>query len=474
MKTRGGGASNPEHTMLIKAPTFPRPAKPADSGNGGGGSSGRAWRPFRFTNLKKVSKRHAQLIKNLEWMLPTVRSTGEVSSSVRRRLQEMLEEQVSLQAEYVHVVPLPKLRRYIGEPTFLAVLTPQPNKTRGLLEIELGLAHQAIDMLLGGAGEAVALRPLTDIEEGVMTYVIIETLKALAPSLDPSLPKLRIEGVVRGFEDAASLMGEDENLCVIQLKAVFGQHSGYVRLFIPETVLATANPPTDAEVRRARRRSDAAAHQARLRAVKTALRAEIGQVEISAGDLAQLRERDVVLVESLSCRPDQGSGGTAKLRLGRGQAGYVDAEVVVEDGRFLAKVSGFAMGAPPPPGDPAEAAAEDNAAGDENEQQALGEGIEESTSPGQARGRDDDVDEGQSGGEGAEMLNDIPLQIAVEIGRVPVTADEVVSLKVGHVFDLNRVAGEPLDLSVNGRIVARGELVEIDGNLGVRILTLAG
>lgn len=471
MKTRGGGASNPEHTMLIKAPTFPRPAKPADSGNGGGGSSGRAWRPFRFTNLEKVSKRHAQLIKNLEWMLPTVRSTGEVSSSVRRRLQEMLEEQVSLQTEYVHVVPLPKLRRYIGEPTFLAVLTPQPNKTRGLLEIELGLAHQAIDMLLGGAGEAVALRPLTDIEEGVMTYVIIETLKALAPSLDPSLPKLRIEGVVRGFEDAASLMGEDESLCVIQLKAVFGQHSGYLRLFIPETVLATANPPADAEVRRARRASDAVAHAARLRSVRTGLRAEIGQVEISAGDLAQLRERDVVLVEALSCRPDQGSGGTAKLRMGRGQAGHIDAEVVVEDGRFLAKVSGFSLGAPPPPGDGAEEPPAEGAGGEADEPAALGEGVEESTSP-QLRGRDD-VDEGQNG-EGAEMLNDIPLQIAVEIGRVPVTADEVVSLKVGHVFDLNRVAGEPLDLSVNGRIVARGELVEVDGNLGVRILTLAG
>lgn len=470
MKTRGGGASNPEHTMLIRAPTFPRPAKPAEPSNTSS-SHGRAWRPFRFTNLEKVSKRHAQLIKNLEWMLPTVRSTGEVSSSVRKRLQEMLEEQVSLQTEYVHVVPLPKLRRYIGEPTFLAVLTPQPNKTRGLLEIELGLAHQAIDMLLGGAGEAVALRPLTDIEEGVMTYVIIETLKALAPSLDPSLPKLRIEGVVRGFEDAASLMGEDENLCVIQLKAVFGQHSGYVRLFIPETVLATANPPADAEVRRARRASDAVTHAARLKAVKTALRAEIGQVEISAGDLAQLRERDVVLVEALSCRPDQGEGGSAKLRLGRGHAGHIDAEVVVEDGRFLAKVSGFNLGAPPPPGDVADEPPADEAGADENEQAALGDGVDESTSP-QLRGRDD-VDEGQNG-EGAEMLNDIPLQIAVEIGRVPVTADEVVSLKVGHVFDLNRVAGEPLDLSVNGRIVARGELVEVDGNLGVRILTLAG
>ena len=54
------------------------------------------------------------------------------------------------------------------------------------------------------------------------------------------------------------------------------------------------------------------------------------------------------------------------------------------------------------------------------------------------------------------------------------SAEEVVGLKVGHVFDLNRVPGEPLDLSVNGKIVARGELVELEGNLGVRILSLAG
>jgi flagellar motor switch protein FliM len=77
-------------------------------------------------------------------------------------------------------------------------------------------------------------------------------------------------------------------------------------------------------------------------------------------------------------------------------------------------------------------------------------------------------------GEGADLMNDIPLQISVELARLPVTAEEVVALKVGHVFDLQRSAGEPLDLSVNGRVVARGELVEVDGNLGVRVISLAG
>ena len=335
MSSRTTGKS-PEHTMLIKVPAFSK--------------SGRAWRPFKFSNLEKVSKRHAQLVKNLEWMLPSVRSTGEVSNSVRKRLQEMLEEPVSLQAEYVHVVPMSQLQHYIGETTFLAVLAPQPNKTRGLLEVELGLAHHAIDMLLGGAGEAVALRPLTDIEEGVMTYVIIETLKALAPSVDPSIPKLRIEGVVRGFEEIQGLIPETENLAIVQLKAVFGSHSGYVRLVIPEEVLSTANPPADAAVRRARRAADAEAHLSRLRNVKTWVRAEIGNVEISATELSQLRERDVVLVDALTCRPDQGQGGTAKLRVGYGRAGHLDAEILSEGGRFRAKVTGINLGAPAPPG----------------------------------------------------------------------------------------------------------------------------
>ncbi len=449
MSSRSTGKS-PEQTMMIKAPTFAK--------------SGRAWRPFRFSNLEKVSKRHAQLVRNLEWMLPNVRSTGEVSSSVRKRLQEMLEEPVSVQAEYVHVVPMSQLQHYIGQTTFLAVLAPQPNKTRGLLEVELGLAHHAIDMLLGGAGEAVALRPLTDIEEGVMTYVIIETLKALSPSLDPALPKLRIEGVVRGFEEIQGLIPETENLAVVQLKAVFGGHAGYLRLVIPEDVLATANPPADAAVRRLRRAADAQAHLSRLRNVKTWVRAEIGNVEISATELSQLRERDVVLVDKLSCRPDQGQGGTARLRVGYGRTGHLDAEILTEGGRFQAKVTGITLGAPPPAGAAEDSPEELAAEGDS--------GADESTTPGAVRGRND-VEDAQGAG-GADLMNDIPLQIVVELGRVSTTAEEVVALKIGHVFDLNRVAGEPLDLSVMGKVVARGELVEIDGNLGIRILSLAG
>ncbi|MFN7133997.1 MAG: FliM/FliN family flagellar motor switch protein, partial [Myxococcales bacterium] len=73
----------------------------------------------------------------------------------------------------------------------------------------------------------------------------------------------------------------------------------------------------------------------------------------------------------------------------------------------------------------------------------------------------------------AELLNDVPLHVAVELARVPVTAEQVVGLHVGKILELGTAPGDPVNLSVNGRVVARGELVEVEGQLGVRILTLA-
>lgn len=257
----------PEHTQMVPAPAFSK--------------TGRVWKPFRFTNLEKVSKRHAQLARNLEWMLPNVRSTGEVATSGTQAPQRAARRD-HLASDRVRACGAAVSTASLRGRADLVVLAPYPHKTRGLLEVELGLAHRAIDLLLGGAGDAVSLRPLTDIEEGVMTYVLIETLKALSPTLDPSLPKLRIESMVRSFDEVQSLIGEDESVAVVQLKAHFGAHTGYLRLFIPEVVLAAANPPVDAAIRRERRRTDALANAARLRNVVGELRVEIGQVRTSA------------------------------------------------------------------------------------------------------------------------------------------------------------------------------------------------
>jgi flagellar motor switch protein FliN len=68
-----------------------------------------------------------------------------------------------------------------------------------------------------------------------------------------------------------------------------------------------------------------------------------------------------------------------------------------------------------------------------------------------------------------ELLLDIPLEISVELGRKKMLVRDVVELAVGSIIELDKTAGEPVDVLVNGKLVARGEVVVIEDNFGVRI-----
>jgi flagellar motor switch protein FliN/FliY len=66
-------------------------------------------------------------------------------------------------------------------------------------------------------------------------------------------------------------------------------------------------------------------------------------------------------------------------------------------------------------------------------------------------------------------LRDVPVELAVEIGRTRMTIGETLELRPGSVVSLDRLAGEPVDLLVNGKRIARGEVVAIDEEFGLRL-----
>ena len=70
---------------------------------------------------------------------------------------------------------------------------------------------------------------------------------------------------------------------------------------------------------------------------------------------------------------------------------------------------------------------------------------------------------------GLELIMDIPLDVTVELGRVRMLIRDVLDLASGSIIELDRVAGEPVDLLVNGRLVAKGEVVVIEDNFGIRL-----
>jgi flagellar motor switch protein FliN/FliY len=71
-----------------------------------------------------------------------------------------------------------------------------------------------------------------------------------------------------------------------------------------------------------------------------------------------------------------------------------------------------------------------------------------------------------------DMLMDVNLQLTVELGRTRMTVRQVLDLQSGSVVELDRIAGEAVDIFVNDRMLARGEVVVVDDKFGVRITEL--
>ncbi len=86
---------------------------------------------------------------------------------------------------------------------------------------------------------------------------------------------------------------------------------------------------------------------------------------------------------------------------------------------------------------------------------------------------------GGTGGAGGAFrdlrrLADVPVDLTVEIGRTRLTVGETLELRQGSIVSLNRMAGEPVDLLVNGTPIARGEVVVIDEQFGLRLTEVLG
>jgi flagellar motor switch protein FliN len=78
-------------------------------------------------------------------------------------------------------------------------------------------------------------------------------------------------------------------------------------------------------------------------------------------------------------------------------------------------------------------------------------------------------DAGPCDGADLRRLSDVPMELSVEIGRTRMTVGETLQLRAGSIVTLERLAGEPVDLLVNGTPIARGEVVIVDEEFGLRV-----
>ncbi|MCL4370434.1 MAG: flagellar motor switch protein FliN [Chloroflexi bacterium] len=76
---------------------------------------------------------------------------------------------------------------------------------------------------------------------------------------------------------------------------------------------------------------------------------------------------------------------------------------------------------------------------------------------------------GQKQSNAIDLLLDVPLRISVVLGKTSMTIRDVLGLGQGSVVELDKMAGEPVDIVANEKLIARGEVVVVDENFGVRV-----
>ena len=83
-----------------------------------------------------------------------------------------------------------------------------------------------------------------------------------------------------------------------------------------------------------------------------------------------------------------------------------------------------------------------------------------------------EVNETQLDKKNLDFILDIPLQVTVELGRTKLLVKDILQLNQGAVVELTKLAGEPLDIFVNSKLVARGEAVVVNEKFGVRLVDI--
>jgi type III secretion system YscQ/HrcQ family protein len=273
--------------------------------------------------------------------------------------------------------------------------------------IAVALAGRALGIDRAATPELAAPRAPTLAEAGV-----IELLVQLLVEAQP----VQVVGVVEP-EELLGLLGtlaDDALVHVLSARVESAAGAGAAYLVVPQA-LSLAAPPVRARVAALRRRG-------RLESVRVELGLELARVTVPRSLLADLRVGDVLAFDAPA--PVRDGPVPVALRFGRG------ALRANADARGLTLTHAFAPyeGAVPMSSDAPRPA--------------------------------DDAD---------HLLRELPVEIVCELGRVSMSGRELLELEPGAVVPIARPLAGPIDLTVGGRVVARGELVDVEGDLGVRV-----
>ena len=352
----------------------------------------------------------------------------------------------------------------LGRPGLIIQLTAPRLGTRLAVGIEIPLVHHWVDRLLGFDRPFAQSRlQITPVEWGIWSFLALRVLDALDAAGANEADKRGIPGVLGPGDLTLDRVGPDAfnptdlgAMVTIRWLVRAGSLSGAVRLWVPESVVQlwiTSNAVTASGARQrmeqARATEQRGANEITVPRGELAgsWRAEAGFVSMSQG-LRRLRAGAVLpLSETRLIGSPRNPTGPVDLIIDLDEHDFrfrIPTRPVADTGGHLLRLE----------------------AGITRERRTR-DPIDKTKLSRTAMSQPTDS-QSATAGSGVAPL-DVPVTLTVELGRVNLTINQLAELKPGDVVELGRHSRAPVELTSNGRLVARGELVQIDTDLGIRV-----
>lgn len=353
------------------------------------------------------------------------------------------ETHIDFRVEGISEASFEDVVKRLSTPTPLLVIGVEPSGRRALVEIEHDLITGLTETIFGneGSGGNRLLRTLSNIETGVIEFLVLRIIRAMSETMAGySAITLRLEQLLlqggQSLKHPEAIADPADPVLQLTARLTVADLLSYIRLYLPYRLLQDTS---DRQMSRDNQLDLLERWLPTISSVKTELIAELGEIRLTLQEIASLEPSDIVLLQNVSVHYSAGQlTGEVKMRLGIQGAGCFSGDIICEKSSVKVILNRFAANP---------------------RTQSQQEGVSMSS-------------EEEGIAQSAEFVQSVPVTIVVELGRRSMTISDVTRLRLGQIIDLQRIPSEPVDLTVDGKLIGKGELVDVDGDLGVRILKL--
>ncbi|MEO1339059.1 MAG: hypothetical protein AAFV29_25675, partial [Myxococcota bacterium] len=201
-------------------------------------------RPFRLDELERIPREHRDVHRALHRVLPEAVFESGFLTKVCQELQRYTEMDIDMWLHSISIVRRTQLRAMIPGVSCLVVVGLPPLQDKVLLEIDLRFVYRSVDRLLGSHGVAVDThRPLSDIEQGVFSFLLLKVLHLFQQNLQlPEQVAVRLEDIRSDLKSVADIVRNDDYWLVASWKMNFDLDVSYVRALVPTSMVRRLVP----------------------------------------------------------------------------------------------------------------------------------------------------------------------------------------------------------------------------------------